>query len=259
MHLSDVLHVPSIHSTLISLGKLDEKGGSWMNQDGYLILKDKEGHIQGRIPRVNGMYSVRHVNANAAETLGQLHRCLGHINYGYLKKILQDKEIDLQVTDWTEEEYVPCKLSKAKRQPIASDRQNSMSQNFGDKVHMDIWGPSKIQSQSHHKYFLTLIDDATRWLEAIPMGKKEQAYNKYREFQKNLQIQYNVMVKTLHSDRGSEFLSDKFTKFLKENGTEQSLTVHDTSQHNGIAKRVHGTLINGITTILQDSGLPVML
>ena len=149
-----------------------------------------------------------------------------------------------------------CLAGKAKRQPIAYKRKGPGSSKFGDQINMDIWGPASVQSQEHHKYFLTLIDDATRWLECIPMKTKNEAFGKYRDFQKNLQTKHGITIKILHSDRESEFLSDKFQKYLAEQGTEQKLTVHDTPQHNGIAERAHQTIINGITSVMYGQSLP---
>ena len=88
------------------------------------------------------------------------------------------------------------------------------------------------------------------------MKTKNEAFGKYRDFQKNLQTKYGITIKILHSDRESEFLSDKFQKYLAEQGTEQKLTVHDTPQHNGIAERAHQTIINGITSVMYGQSLP---
>ena len=71
--------------------------------------------------------------------------------------------------------------------------------------------------------------------------------------------QHGIRVKTLQSDRGGEYLSADFTKFLELEGTTRRLTVHDTPSQNGIAERLNRTLIERVRAILNDSGLPHFL
>ena len=70
------------------------------------------------------------------------------------------------------------------------------------------------------------------------MHTKDESFPKYVIFQTNIETQYGIRVKVLHSDRGGEFLSDNFTQFLECKGTKRKLTVHDTPEHNGVAERV---------------------
>ena len=57
-----------------------------------------------------------------------------------------------------------CPLAKQRKLPFISH--NHMSQSHFDLVHCDIWGPYHAASYSGHRYFLTLVDDCTRftWL-----------------------------------------------------------------------------------------------
>lgn len=162
--LSNALHVPGLQATLVSLSQLEENGNSWQGKSGTLYIRDANGQTKGQIPRTNGMYVVHHEKAHAvkAESLADLHKRLGHVNYRYLIRMAKEDGSDLNITDWTETECKSCAMGKAKNQPIAKERQNPKADKFGDKFHMDIWGPSFVQSRNHQKYFLTLIDDATR-------------------------------------------------------------------------------------------------
>jgi hypothetical protein len=40
---------------------------------------------------------------------------------------------------------------------------------------------------------------------------------------------------------------------------QQKLMVHDTPQHNGVAKRLNQTLLEKVCAMLHDSGLPCTL
>ena len=66
-------------------------------------------------------------------------------------------------------------------------------------------------------------------------------------------------IKCLCSDRGGEYSGAEFTKFLKEEGTEWRLTMHDTPQHNGITESLNRRLVEHVRTILHKCGLPKLL
>ena len=124
---------------------------------------------------------------------------------------------------------------------------------------MDVWGPASVRTVDHCIYTLTVIDEATDWLEEPLMKSKDESFAQYVILQTGLQTQYGTTVKILHSDRGGEFLSNEFTAYLERLGTKRRLTVHDTPEHNGIAERAHRTLLNAVRSLLISSGLPKWL
>ena len=89
--------------------------------------------------------------------------------------------------------------------------------------------------------------------------KKDEAFDSYKAYEAWLMNQYNARIKCLHSDRGGEYLSDKFSAHLKEKGTVRKLVVHDTLEHNGVAEHLNWTLIDKVWAMLHDSGLPKFL
>jgi hypothetical protein len=58
---------------------------------------------------------------------------------------------------------------------------------------------------------------------------------------------------------GGEFLSGNFTTFLHEQGTKQHLMMHDTPQHNAVAKTLNHRLLEHVHTLITQAGLPKML
>ena len=67
---------------------------------------------------------------------------------------------------------------------------------------------------------------------------------------------YNIRVKTLQSDNDSVFVSSDMTNYLRTQGTIPRLTVHDTPQQNGVAERVHQTIMNLVRVNLHTAALP---
>jgi hypothetical protein len=59
---------------------------------------------------------------------------------------------------------LPCDICfYAKQKRMSFPLSNSISANNFDLVHMDIWGPLSIPSISGFKYFLTIVDDKSRF------------------------------------------------------------------------------------------------
>ena len=68
------------------------------------------------------------------------------------------------------------------------------------------------------------------------MNTKNQAFDKYKLYAAMMNHQRGVHIKTLVTDRGGEYKSSAFEKYLAEQGTRHKLTVYDTPESNGIAE-----------------------
>jgi len=64
-----------------------------------------------------------------------------------------------------------------------------------------------------------------------------------------------VVIKTLYSNCGGEYLDKGFTLYLKSRGTEQKLTVHNTPAHNGVAEHHNCMIVERVQALLHASGL----
>jgi len=73
------------------------------------------------------------------------------------------------------------------------------------------------------------------------------------------QTQHGIQIKQLRSDRSSEFTSNQFTAFLRQQGTECHLTTADTPQHNRVAKSLNRQLMERARAILHQADLPKTL
>ena len=59
--------------------------------------------------------------------------------------------------------------------------------------------------------------------------------------------------KRVHTDGGGEFINSDFRFFLDSNGTKLTYTTADTPQHNGIAERMNGVLLNMVRSMLAHA------
>ena len=129
-------------------------------------------------------------------------------------------------------------IGKVKIEPRAS--------NIGDEVHSDVWGPSPIQTIGGCEYYTTYTDDNSAFSHIYLLRHKSETFDAYKMYEAELKKQKGIGVKRLHSDRGGEYLSKEFNDHLKQAGTLQNLTVHDTPEHNGIAEQLNRTLLEQV-------------
>ena len=124
---------------------------------------------------------------------------------------------------------------------------------------MNIWGPSPTTAYDDIKYLLTIVDDATRWVEMLPLKLKSDAYQEYIKYTTHLFTNYDIKIKMLQSDNDTVFLSQDFTNYLDSQGTQRRLTVHNTPQQNDVVEHMHQTIFNGVRVSLLDSKLSTNL
>ncbi|KAK2391726.1 putative mitochondrial protein [Trifolium repens] len=82
----------------------------------------------------------------------------------------------------------------------------SSSSKIFDIVHADIWGPYSIPSIDGHKYFLTLVDDYSRFTWIVLMKLKSETRKHLSTFIAFIENQFSTSLKCLRSDNGPEFL-----------------------------------------------------
>lgn len=79
-----------------------------------------------------------------------------------------------------------------------------------DIVCADIWGPYSIPCIDGHKYFLTLVDDYSRFTWIILVKLKSETRKHPCTFISFIENQFSTSLKCLQSDNGSGFLMHDF-------------------------------------------------
>jgi transposase InsO family protein len=100
-------------------------------------------------------------------------------------------------------------------------------------VHTDLCGPFSTESQAGNKYFITFIDDFSRYCWVYFLRQKNQAFSCFKQFKSLVEANSVERLKCLRSDRGGEYMSNEFKAFCEEHGIRHQLTVPYTPQQNG--------------------------
>ena len=125
-----------------------------------------------------------------------------------------------------------------------------------DLVHSDVCGKIGTKSLGGSEYFVTFLDDHTRYIWVYILKHKGEVFQKFREWKALVEKSTECKVKTLRCDNGGEYTSAKFIAYLTQEGIKHELTTPHTPQQNGAAERLNRTLIEGVHTMLADSKLP---
>ncbi|GJW41360.1 retrotransposon protein, putative, ty1-copia subclass [Tanacetum coccineum] len=73
---------------------------------------------------------------------------------------------------------------------------------------------------------------------------------------KEVENQLGKTIKSLHSDRGGEYMSQEFLDHLKEHGIIAHRTPPYTPQHNGVSERRNRTLLDMVRSMMSQTTLP---
>ena len=98
----------------------------------------------------------------------------------------------------------------AKQRRIHFPVSNSTSKKFFDLIHCDIWGLFSISSRNECHFFLTIVDDFSRYTWIHLMQSKDQTRSCIQSFFQLIETHFNSKIKVLRSDNGPEFNMEEF-------------------------------------------------
>ncbi|XP_073137784.1 uncharacterized protein [Henckelia pumila] len=128
---------------------------------------------------------------------------------------------------------------------------------MGNNATSKIVGLGKVfvQTRGGKKYFITFIDDCTRFCYVFLLRSKYEALEAFKTYKTEVENQLGKQIKKIRSDRGGEYVAP-FEEFCNESGIIHQTTAPYSPQSNGIAERKNRTLKEMMNAMLISSGLP---
>ncbi|KAL4348122.1 hypothetical protein GQ457_17G021140 [Hibiscus cannabinus] len=145
-----------------------------------------------------------------------------------------------------------CHLSKHKRLPFPTS--TSVSNSVFDLIHLDIWGPFPVKSIYGHSFFLTIVDDKSRFVWIFPMNQKSEVRVLIADFCQMIETQFSRKVKCIRSDNARELDMDSI--FKSKGIVHQNSCVY-TPQQNSVVERKHQHLLNVARALRLQANLPL--
>ena len=122
--------------------------------------------------------------------------------------------------------------SKFVKHPYKSVERNSKTL---DLIHTDICDMKSTPSRGGKKYFITFIDDCTRFCYVYLLNSKDEVIDAFKQYKNEVENQLNLMIKMIRSDRGGEYES-RFAEICLEYGIIRQTTASYTPQSNALAE-----------------------
>jgi transposase InsO family protein len=261
--LNNVLHVPDIRKNLVS-GSLLSKNGFRLAFESDKFVLTKSGVYVGKGYMSNGLFKLnvmtvvptlamnKNITSSAyfVESSNIWHGRLGHVNFATLRKLISLECLPKFNIDPNHKCEI-CVEAKLTRTSFQSIHRNTEPL---DLVHTDICDFKSIQTRGGKKYFITFIDDSTRYCHVYLLRSKDEALEMFKVYKNEVENQLSKTIKVVRSDRGGEY-DAPFGEFCKEHGIIHQTTAPYSPQQNGIAERKNRTLKEMFSAMLISSGL----
>jgi hypothetical protein len=149
----------------------------------------------------------------------------------------------------------PCLLGKMTRTPFT--RIVEWASDLLGIIHTNMCGPMSVATCNGYHYFVPFTDDLSRYGYIYLMKHKSETFEKFKEFQKEVENQLDRKIKHRHSDRGGEYLSFEFEAYLKACGIVPQRMLARMPQHNDVSEGCNRTLLDSVRSMMSLSDLSI--
>ncbi|KAJ9566373.1 hypothetical protein OSB04_002339 [Centaurea solstitialis] len=265
LELDNCYYIPNMIKNVLSFDLLVDQE-FYYKYDYKMFSVFKDNIFYFKATPVNGLYTVNlqdnsseiyHISKRSKDIEDQTylwHCRLGHINKKRVELLLKGGFLgtfNYKPFDNCES----CLSGKMTKQPF--NKENERATDLLEIIHTDVCGPFSHIARGGYRYFITFTDDFSRYGYVYLMRHKSESFERFKEFQNEVQNQLDRKIKFLRSDRGGEYLSDEFDNHLMECGIVSQLTPPYTPQMNGVSERRNRTLLDMVRTMMCHSTLPM--
>ena len=272
--LRNVLYIPAFKHNLLSVARIiqqnklkvmfsdekcvfqdpssDEVVGTGRRNGGVYQLELSEGSCKrNESKKIRSFNECNNVALNKRQTQNILlfHQRLGHTSLSKMKHISH-----CGCNGLNELFCDTCCLAKHHRLPFPVSK--SIAASIFDLVHIDLWGPYRVQTITSGRYFLTILDDHSRVTWTFLINNKEQVKTVLHNFIAYVQNQFNVNIKVIRTDNGTEIVQGECGKMLADKGIFHQRSAPRTPQQNGRVERKHRHLAETARAMKIHAGLP---
>jgi transposase InsO family protein len=114
---------------------------------------------------------------------------------------------------------------------------------------------NEILTKRGKRYFITFIDDSTRFCYVYLLKSKDEALHYFKTYKVEVENQLKRKIKRLRSNHGGEYFLGDFSDFCVEHDIIHEGTPPYSPQSNVVAERKNHTIIVLVNAMLETSGL----
>jgi hypothetical protein len=261
VQLKNVQHVPTIRKNLVSVYLLLRDGFKVVLASNKVVMS-KHGQFIGKDYDCGGLFrlsladfcnkSVNHICGTINDNSSVWHSHLCHVNFGLISHLSSLRLIpDFTIAKGSK--CHSCVSSKKPRKPHKAAEERHLAPL--ELIHSDLREMNGVLTRGGKRYFMTLIDDASRYCYVYLLKTKNEALDYFKIFKAEAENQLERKIKRLRSDHGGEYFPISFNKFCVEHGIIHERTPPYSPESNGIAERKNRTLTDLVNAMLDTAGL----
>nr|GEV72984.1 zinc finger, CCHC-type [Tanacetum cinerariifolium] len=175
------------------------------------------------------------------------HARLGHVHF----KMMQDMSKDglISAFDMDTQKCKTCILTKITKKPFQNVKRET---EVLELIHSNLCDLHAAPSLGNKKYFVTFIDDASRFCYVYLLYTKDEALDKFKVFKTEVEVQQGSLIKRFRTDRGREYMNTLYFQYV---GIIHETNAFYTPQQNGISEKKNKLLKEMVNSMLSYSGL----
>jgi len=278
LDLKDTFVVPSFRRNLISVSYLDKSDYSCSFGNNEFSLSFNSNIVgTGSLLDYDNLYLLdtvttynKTLNTESHGTKRKIdntqfgalwHKRLGHISKNRVERLVSNGILEsIHFTNFDVcVECIKGKQTKAKR--LCAYRASDVL----ELIHTDICGSFPTPSWNGQQYFISFIDDYSRYAYLFLIHEKSQSLDVFKSFKAEVENQVNKRIKSVKSDHGGEYYGrydgsgeqrpGPFARYLEECGIVPQYTMPGSPSMDGVAKRQNQTLKDMVRSMIYHSTL----
>ena len=291
--LKNVLISGEFDENLVSIPKLDVTGHKTVFENGTGTVYDKGGKVVMKARLENGLYrfnldQIHHAHLGSvapAENLTLWHQRLGHRNRRQLAHAIKTDLIRGPTKELARNLKAPlcdpCVRAKSTVRPVSSAVAHHSGGSGGSKgdslverrekwtlpveptltliktAQVDIKGPISVPTINGEAYFLSLIEEESKYGEVFLLKSKDEAIYSVKDYVEKLVSQRRKLL-IYHADQGTELISKSLVSFLNSAAIRVTFSPAYKKSGNEIVERTHRTIFESAMSMLFASDMPDM-
>ncbi|KAJ5654904.1 hypothetical protein N7490_001907 [Penicillium lividum] len=258
--LDNVLYVPSAHANLISVLQLLKRGAKIeFSSQSASIRKKSNGKNLYTASQYHGVYALdlwtnlTFPSYHVSPQMTLWHNRLAHMSDANLKRLkkqahgIQDME--------PRQPCNPCLQGRMIEKPHNRSGRSGRGEYTMELLHIDVAGPFD-EGLDGSRYWLTIVDDFTGWIEIIPIPRRQEFAIESLRFFLDHNERPERKCRRIRLDRIPEQVGEEMKFILFSRAIQAEVTGVDQHQQNGVAERAHKTIYDRVGPTLAHARLP---
>jgi histone deacetylase 1/2 len=258
LKLNNILHVPHAKKNLVSVHRLASDNHAFLEfHPNFFLIKDqvtKKTILEGKCR--GGLYplpeSRREAHSAVKPSTARWHSRLGHPAFPIVSRVVSKNNLPCAREDRPDMVCDACQQAKSHQLPYP--KSSSISQFPLDLIFSDVWGPAP-DSFGRNKYYVSFIDDHSKFFWIYLLRFKSEVFQKFHEFQQLVERRFNRKIVAIQTDWGGEY--EKLNSFFRQVGISHMVSCPHAHQQNGAAERKHRHIVEVGLSLLAHASMPL--